>query len=83
MSTKTHVVAPIVMAATLAAAMGIALAPPASAARGNCGANTYSSGPNPAALMKSGGSRCEDPFAVFLRQLFSHDRKPAQMQQAR
>ena len=28
MSTKTHVVAPIMMAVTVAAAMGIALAPP-------------------------------------------------------
>ena len=89
MSTKTHVVAPIMMAVTVAAATGIALAPPASALRGNCGANTFTSGsPNPAASLAKakGGSGCDDPFAVFLndlRQLFSHDRKPAQMNQAR
>jgi hypothetical protein len=72
MSTKTHVVTPVMFAAAVAAVMSIALAPPASAIRGNCGGR--GGGLNSAAAMKRGG--CDDLRADLQR--FFHDRDDKQ-----
>ena len=76
MSTKTLVVTPVMFAATVAAVMGIALAPPASAITGRCGGATFSSGGlNSAAVMRRGGG-CDD-LRADLQRLF-HDRDDRQ-----
>jgi hypothetical protein len=60
MSTKTHIVAPV-MLGTVAAVMSIVLAPSASALRQSCGGNTFGGGPNTAAMIARGGGGC-NPF---------------------
>jgi hypothetical protein len=77
MSTKTHVVTPVMFAAAVAAVMSIALAPPASAIRGNCGGRDgglSNGGLNSAAAMKRGG--CGDLRADLQR--FFHDQDDRQ-----
>ena len=73
MNTKTHVVAPVMIAASVATVFSIAFASPASALRGRCGDNN-GGGVAAAAIMKRGG--CDD-FRQDLQRVF-HDRDDRQ-----
>jgi hypothetical protein len=91
MSTSSRIAAKLLAAAAAAAAAAtirIAVAPSASAIRGNCGGNTFggSSGPNTAAMVRGGGGcnpfeRIENAFDRFFH-IPDRDDQKQQLQRA-